>query len=252
MLNYQIEGTGSPLLLIHGFGISFNIWQNLIPFLENHFRLIMIELPGIGNSDLSEIGQSYYQDCAVAIEELRQSLGIESWSVFSYSAGARAGDAYIRQYPERVERALFLCPAYINIWRALGLQFFVWLDDRCAQLGDWFLSGWRLYQLIVVLGFNGRTDSLADEWMNEISSQPISVLKATLYELPKLGRRPFEFEEVDFLCVWGQHDLVVTRPRRPDQTNKMIKANHSAPLSAAPDIANIALLFLGESMLTNA
>ena len=59
MLSYRVEGNGPPLLLVHGFGISFNIWQQLAPLLRPHFRVVMIELPGIGASALPEDGTSY-------------------------------------------------------------------------------------------------------------------------------------------------------------------------------------------------
>jgi hypothetical protein len=71
-------------------------------------------------------------------------------------------------------------------------------------------------------------------------------LKAALRELPGLSQNPFEIHDIPYLCVWGQHDRLVTRPRRPSKTNQLIAANHSAPLLAAPIVADIALSFLGE------
>ena len=51
MLRYRLEGNGAtPLLLIHGWGVTYSVWQNLAPLLTPHFQLIMIELPGIGGS----------------------------------------------------------------------------------------------------------------------------------------------------------------------------------------------------------
>ncbi|MBO0792168.1 MAG: alpha/beta fold hydrolase, partial [Ktedonobacteraceae bacterium] len=84
MLHCRLEGSGPPLLLIHGWGVTYAIWQNLTPLLKSHFQLIMIELPGIGNSPRADAQQPYYQACADAIEEVRQSLGIEQWMVLAY------------------------------------------------------------------------------------------------------------------------------------------------------------------------
>ena len=49
-VSYRVMGTGRPLVLIHGFAISYNIWRNLAPLLSRYFMIVMIELPGIGGS----------------------------------------------------------------------------------------------------------------------------------------------------------------------------------------------------------
>ena len=43
-------GTGPQLLLIHGVGMRADYWSNLIPELQNHFSLTIIDLPGHGDS----------------------------------------------------------------------------------------------------------------------------------------------------------------------------------------------------------
>ena len=80
MLHYRCEGSGDPLLLIHGWGVTYTIWQNLAPLLRPHFQLIMIELPGIGGSPEVDPKKPYYPACAEAIEEVRQALNIQQWS----------------------------------------------------------------------------------------------------------------------------------------------------------------------------
>ena len=43
-------GTGPTLMLIHGVGMRADYWSNLIPALEQHFSLIIIDMPGHGES----------------------------------------------------------------------------------------------------------------------------------------------------------------------------------------------------------
>jgi pimeloyl-ACP methyl ester carboxylesterase len=204
----------------------------------------MIELPGLGASGLSASHQSYYQECAAAIQELRQTLGIEQWSVLSYSAGTRAGEAYVKRDSAHVVRAVFLCPAYLNRWRSLGLGFFIRLDQRWPQLGNWLLSDWRLYNLIVWLAFNGHYHRCAADWKKEISAQPVLSLKASLRDLPTLGRHPFEVPGPQTLFVWGRHDQALTRPRRLRANDRLIPVDHSAPMLAPLAVAEAVLPFL--------
>src|SRR5579884_466321 len=102
MLAYRTEGTGPPLLLIHGWGVRYTIWKSLAPLLRPYFTLIKIELPGLGGSPPADPTQPYYPACADAIEELRLALGIERWAVLAYSSGTRAAEAYVQHYPHSV------------------------------------------------------------------------------------------------------------------------------------------------------
>src|SRR5262249_51663989 len=110
MLQYRLEGSGQPLLLVHGWGVTYTIWQDMAPLLTPHFQLIMVELPGVGGSEQADPEKPYYQACAEAIEEVRLALGIENWSLLAYSTGTRAAEAYIQRFSEKVSRAVFLCP----------------------------------------------------------------------------------------------------------------------------------------------
>jgi pimeloyl-ACP methyl ester carboxylesterase len=244
MLSYKLEGQGPHLLLIHGWGVTFNIWQNLAPLLASDFTLVMIELPGLGGSGLADPHQSYYDECASAIQELREALNIEQWSVLSYSAGTRAGEAYVKRDAAHVTRAAFLCPAYLNRWRSMGLGFFLHLDEHWPQIGDWMLSDWRLHNLVVWLAFNGNYHAVAADWTKEISTQPVLSLKASLRDLPAWGHRAFDVSGLQTLFIYGRHDQALTRPRRLQANDRLIPTDHSAPMLAAQIVAEAILPFL--------
>ena len=94
--NYLIEGKGEPLLLVHGFGISFNIWRKVAPLLSPHFTLIKIQLPGIGGTLMATQGADYLQLCIEGLERVRESLDVEKWTVLGYSTGSRIAEAYVQ------------------------------------------------------------------------------------------------------------------------------------------------------------
>jgi pimeloyl-ACP methyl ester carboxylesterase len=249
MLHFKVEGSGPPLLLIHGWGVTFAIWQNLKPLLLPHFQLIMIELPGVGDSPEVEADRPYYSACAEALEEVRQELEIEQWAILAYSSGTRAGEAYVQCYPQRVSRIVFLCPIYLTELVSLGLRAQAQLDHVRPELADWILADWRLYTLILMLAFNGRRHTYTDEWMHEIKMQPMSHLKRQIYELPGRGRTRFTASSVPSLFVWGRHDVLTARPLRPRPNDVFLSANHSAPVMAAADVAEAVLPFLLKGQL---
>lgn len=245
MLNYRIYGSGSPLLLVHGFGISFPIWEMLAPLLAPHFQLIMIELPGIGHSPPVRPGQSYLEACAQEIETLRRNLGYARWSVLGYSSGTRAAEAYIRRDAANVDRVVLLCPAHVAGWRWQTLQVLSRLDAHVPSFGVWALSGQRLFWLVQILAFNGKRRPETDEWMAEISAQPVDTLKTTLRAIPRPSPDMLQLP-APTLYIWGDRDVVFPRPRRlgRDPRKRLVRATHSAPQSAAEAIAGLAIPFL--------
>lgn len=51
MLHVEKIGQGPDLVLLHGWGMHSGIWSNWIPYLQAHFCIHMIDLPGHGFSD---------------------------------------------------------------------------------------------------------------------------------------------------------------------------------------------------------
>lgn len=250
LLSFRVEGEGPPLLLLHGFGISFKIWRNLLPHLTPYFRCVMVELPGIGQSPPPDSDRPYYTVCAEEIERLREHLAIESWSVFSYSTGSRAAEVYINSRPQRVRRAVFLCPVHVPGWRWMASRAAVRLDSYFPALGNWVLSGRRLHSLVRTLGFNGRGHPYAGEWTREIGMQDLNSLKRAIRDMPDAGDTLLELP-VPSLYVWGKYDLIPNRPRRrlrrqSAPVHRRIPANHSAPELAAEHVAREVLPFLAE------
>jgi pimeloyl-ACP methyl ester carboxylesterase len=251
MLQHRIEGTGEPLLLIHGFGVTFSIWQNLAPLLTAQFQTIMIELPGIGDSPPVSPGKPYYAACAEAIEELRRELGIETWAILAYSSGTRVADEYAQRYARHVSRAVLLCPLHVREWMSLGLRFGRQLETLRPNSTTWIFTEWRLHGLVVALGFNGRRHEYTYLWTNEIQQQPLESLMRSVYELPGKGRDPFSLGGVPSLFIWGRRDAITARPRRPRPNDLLIRANHSAPMIAADQIAAAVIPFLRDGVVSS-
>jgi haloalkane dehalogenase len=50
-IHYIEEGTGDPIVFIHGNPTSSYLWRNIIPYLTPYGRCIAIDLIGMGKSD---------------------------------------------------------------------------------------------------------------------------------------------------------------------------------------------------------
>ncbi len=250
MLPYQLEGCGHPLLLIHGWGVTYAVWRKLVPLLAPHFQLILVELPGTGAMSDVVFDKPYYPTCAEALEELRVALGIEQWSILAYSTGTRVGEVYVQQYPQRVSHAVFLCPIYLR--RSINIlhRILQRIDAKRSSVISWLLSDWRLYGLLLLLGFNLRRHDPIDDWMSEIKLLPTENLKRVLAELPGNGRAPFLLPtspSVPALFVWGVRDVLTAPPSQLRPNDAIILACHGAPVLNPEDVAEVVLPFLKEA-----
>jgi len=54
-IHFIEEGTGDPIVFIHGNPTSSYLWRNIIPYLTPHGRCIALDLIGMGKSDKPEI-----------------------------------------------------------------------------------------------------------------------------------------------------------------------------------------------------
>ena len=69
-------GTGSPLLLVHGFGTDAFIWVPIVPDLARNHRVLAVDLPGHGLADpfdytgvdLLELARAFLRDILDALE----------------------------------------------------------------------------------------------------------------------------------------------------------------------------------------
>ncbi len=54
MLNYQRVGRGEPVVLVHGVGSRWQVWEPVIALLAERFEVVAVDLPGFGASEALE------------------------------------------------------------------------------------------------------------------------------------------------------------------------------------------------------
>lgn len=111
------EGSGSPVLLVHGFPLSHAMWQPQIEALRSTHRVIAPDLRGFGASGfVGGAGTNPLSDPRVSMEELADDLnalldelGVDEPVIFcGLSMGGYVGWQFVRKYPQRVAR-LVVC-----------------------------------------------------------------------------------------------------------------------------------------------
>jgi pimeloyl-ACP methyl ester carboxylesterase len=106
------SGKGLPVLFIHGFCETHWIWNKFSDELSNDFRVLMIDLPGFGQSKSLSAPFSI-TDVSQEIIGLLKKLQIEQCICIGHSLGGYVTLAMIEQAPEIVKAfGLFHSTAY--------------------------------------------------------------------------------------------------------------------------------------------
>lgn len=99
---YQSTGSGPAIVLLHGFLESSSIWKNFSRKLSESFRVILIDLPGHGQSEV--IPDILTMDLmAEAAYQVLKTLEVPSCLVAGHSMGGYAALAFAEKYARKVK-----------------------------------------------------------------------------------------------------------------------------------------------------
>lgn len=89
-IRYQVWGQGSPVVLIHGFGETLEIWHraDVVRVLSRHFQVIAIDVRGHGRSSKPHDQKSYGAELSADVVRLLRHLGNSKAHIVGYSMGA--------------------------------------------------------------------------------------------------------------------------------------------------------------------
>jgi pimeloyl-ACP methyl ester carboxylesterase len=102
IIHYSIQGTGQPVVLLHGFGEDSSIWQVQANFLSDHFQIIAPDLPGSGNSSFLEKEGASIKDYATILFALLEEEKIGQCILLGHSMGGYITLAFAEMYPEKL------------------------------------------------------------------------------------------------------------------------------------------------------
>jgi len=123
-LHYVMGGKGEPLLLIHGFGQNWYMWNRLLPELSKHFTVIAPDMRGIGESGKPATGYDK-KNMAVDMHELMKKLGYQHVNVAGHDIGLMVAYAYAAQFPDEVKKLALLdalLPGIEPVWSQVKAQ----------------------------------------------------------------------------------------------------------------------------------
>ncbi|MCW3090399.1 MAG: alpha/beta hydrolase [Ferruginibacter sp.] len=103
---YRIIGEGKTVVLIHGFPLTGDIWKEQADILKAHFKLIIPDLPGCGNSEpvpniTIEILAEIIKD--IVDSEHPPATSQQKVTVIGHSLGGYIALAFAEKYPQYLD-----------------------------------------------------------------------------------------------------------------------------------------------------
>src|ERR1700732_2055207 len=108
-LYYEDHGTGSPVILIHGWPLSGRSWEKQVPaLLDSGHRVITYDRRGFGDTSKPTSGYDY-NIFAADLQKLVTKLDLRDVTLVGFSMGGGEVARYLGAYgAERVSKAVFI------------------------------------------------------------------------------------------------------------------------------------------------
>ena len=258
-LYVEDQGSGRPVLLLHGWPDSSYLWRNQISFLvANGFRAVAPDQRGFGRSDRPEGVAAYsLQNAVVDSVGILDALGIDKADIVAHDWGAAVAWITAAAYPNRVRRLVVLsvphplAPFTLRqremAWYMLFFQF-EGIAEAWLQRDDWVLFREML-----------RGNGDIDRYISDLSRP--DALKASLnwYRAnvaPHLPESPRQLPPVKAptLGIWSSNDHYLDGERMK-MSGQFVKArwryeqiddaSHWIPLDAPDRLNRLLIEWLG-------
>ena len=118
------EGEGTPVVLLHGFPDSADLWRNQVPALvDAGFRVIAPDLRGFGESDKPEEVDAYLMpNLMMDVTGIMDALGVEQARVVGHDWGSVLAWMTTAFMPDRVERLVAMSVGHPSTFQDASME----------------------------------------------------------------------------------------------------------------------------------
>lgn len=220
-LHYHDAGQGpDTLVMLHGAGPGVSGWSNFsgnLPHYSEHFRTVIVDMPGFGKSGHPEAyDRSYLRYASDSVISLMDELGIDNAHFLGNSLGGSVTVRLALAYPDRARRLVLMGPGSalsIGLFSARPaegirrLMEFQLSPDKTREKMEAFLRSMVFDQSLV-------TDEMIDSrYKQALDPKTFGGLKAMQVankNFPVEGELWREAGELkhEVLITWGREDRV--------------------------------------------
>jgi sigma-B regulation protein RsbQ len=157
--NVRVRGRsdGQPMVFAHGFGCDQNMWRFVAPAFEDHFKVVLLDHVGAGDSDLSAYDPDRYASLggyAADVNEVCEALELKDVVFVGHSVSSMVGAIAAADAPDgRYDKLVMIGPSprYIDDGGYRGGFSRSDIDELLESMDSNYL-GWSSAMAPVIMG----------------------------------------------------------------------------------------------------
>ena len=240
-LYYEDHGTGTPVVLIHGWPLSGRSWERQVPALvAAGYRVITYDRRGFGDS-CKPWGGYDYDTFSTDLHKLITHLHLRSAALVGFSMGGGEVARYVGTHgTEHIRKAAFVAaiPPFLlqapDNPQGVPLNVFDGIRAGLAKDRPAFLAGFLAnFYNADVLGDRISSDALRLSWNIAVGASP----KATYDAVAAWGtdfRADLASFDIPTLVVHGTKDRIVPIEVSGQRTHELVAGSKFVPIQDAP------------------
>jgi non-heme chloroperoxidase len=241
-LYYEDHGSGSPVVLIHGWPLSGRSWERqLTALVAAGRRVITYDRRGFGKSSQPATGYEY-DTFAEDLHKLVTTLDLRDFALVGFSMGGGEVARYLGTYGTgRVSKAVFMAavppfllktpdnPGGVDIGVFDGIKKGI-IADRLAFLSQFLVN---FYNLDLLKGKQISDEVVRDSWNIASGASPIGTLECVTAWYTDF-RKDLSRIDVPTLIIHGDSDRILPIEVTGKASQAAIKGSRLATIKGGP------------------
>ncbi|NBI30227.1 alpha/beta fold hydrolase [Chengkuizengella marina] len=169
-LNYEVHGTGEPIVMIHSPGVDMREWKYIVPHLAQTNEVVIFDGRGAGKSPAPVEPSDFVNDVLRLIDH----LGIEKATLVGHSMGGQIATDFTLTYPDKVKKLVLISPSLTGF--KYSSEFTEWMQKvnsvapDVEKLVEMSLSGPN-YSITMSSPHQGFLYEMTRHYMNKVFTE---------------------------------------------------------------------------------
>ncbi len=185
-LHYRVIGTGTPLVLIHGYGVSGRVWQPTLRYLAQQHQVFVVDLPGHGYS--TYVNPWRLREIAPLLAAWLRELHLPPVALLGQSTGGSIAIHLAASAPELVGRLILVSSTGVPLQAGL-------LRLTVRSVYSFFQPGNGTYPLTLIRDVLIPRPRLFWQAAQEVAHSDFRAELASI--------------TMPTLIIWGKHDALI-------------------------------------------
>jgi pimeloyl-ACP methyl ester carboxylesterase len=225
-MHFVDEGSGEPVIMLHGDPTWGYLYRHFIPALSQNYRCLVPDHLGMGKSEVPQDSSFYRLERRVAhLEALLLHLDVRDITLIAHDWGGPVGLGFATRHPERIKRLVLMNTWAFAPWP--GGSFPRLLELIRSPRGEAFVLQKNGYLEPALLGTTFHKDALSGPilqayrapfptpesrlamlwWSRDI---PVSETDISYAEMKRIEQALPLFSQIPLLLIWGMQDPVLS------------------------------------------